>query len=182
MRTLATLTGLVVIILFNSCNAEKKQSASDLRAELMANFEKLADSQTGLLDKDASTDFVSAANSFADLYPTDTLAALPLYRSAEISRSIGKPKDAIETYKKILTLYPTFYKAAEAQFMLAFSYDEDLKDIDRARAAYTEFISEHPQHTFTDDAQMLLSNLGKSEEEILRELEAKLKENTEAPQ
>ena len=58
---------------------------------------------------------------------------MPLYRSAEISRSLGKPNEAIATYQKIIERYPSFHKAPEAKFMLAFSYDEDLKDINKAR-------------------------------------------------
>lgn len=170
--------GILMLATFTSCG----KSAMDQRVTLMNDFEQLADSETGMLNQEASADFVAAARALSDQFPNDTLVALPLYRSAEISRSLGKPQETIDTYQKILERYPTFHKAAEAQFMLAFSYDEDLKDIEKARQAYTEFIKQHPDHTFADDAQMLLSNLGKTDEEILRELEARLKENAEAPQ
>ena len=178
MKGFISLSILSLLVLFG-CS---KSSPLDQRMAIMDRFEQLADPATGMLNLEASAVFVEDARAFSDAYPSDTMAAMPLYRSAEISRSLGKAKETIDTYQKILERYPTFHKAAEAQFMLAFSYDEDLKDIEKARQAYTEFIQQHPNHTFADDAQMLLSNLGKSDEEILQELEARLKENAEAPQ
>ncbi|PHI20032.1 hypothetical protein CEQ90_09855 [Lewinellaceae bacterium SD302] len=170
---------LLLMLLTTSCGESTPEETITIdpakeHKELMIAFQELADPQTGLLDQTASTAYVERANNFSNQFPEDSLAALPLYRSAEISRSIGKPKEAIDTYKKVLERYPNFYKAAEARFMLAFSYDEDLKDLDQARVAYEDYLKRHPEHTFADDAQMLLRNLGKSDEEILQELEAQL--------
>lgn len=175
MKHISILT-LMILILASCTNDGKKadQNPTEIRESLMSSFSQLADPQTGLLNKDASKAYIDKAIAFSDQFPSDTLAAFPLYRSAEISRSLGKPNAAIDAYQKVLQRYPTFHKAAEAQFMLAFSYDEDLKDMTRARKSYTEFIAKYPNHTFADDAQMLLSNLGKTDEEILKELEANL--------
>lgn len=168
---------LLLLIGLASCNNSSSATTLDPTAEnkaLMTEFSGLADAETGLLNQTASVAFVERAISFSDQFPKDTLAAMPLYRSAEISRSIGKPSEAIDTYQKVIERYPSFSKAAEARFMLAFSYDEDLKDLDKARSAYETYLQLHPNHTFADDAQMLLRNLGKSDEQILQELEAQL--------
>lgn len=167
-------------IAFWGCQPEVDVQST--RNDLMELFGKLTDSQTGLIDEEKARAFVDQARSFSDKFPTDTLAALPLYRSAEVSRSVGDFDLTLDTYQKVIKRYPSFHKAAEAKFMLAFTYDEDMNDNENARAAYTSFINDHPEHTFADDAQMLLGNLGKTDEEILRELEAQIKAHEERAQ
>lgn len=174
--TIILINSLLLCLLF-ACGSEGSSSADPAtqRQELMSSFQNIADQETGLLNEEAAQQYVNEAIAFSEAFPSDTLAALPLYRSAEVSRSIGDPKQAILTYQQVIERYPTFYKAPEARFMLAFSYDEDMNDLERAKTAYQDFLAKHPNHTFADDAQMLLANLGKSDEEILKELEAQLK-------
>jgi len=152
------------------------KSANEVSALLMGNFNAVSDPNTGTLDMVASQDFARIARELADKFPGDTAVAMPFYRSAEVVRAMNDPKRAATIYKDVYERFPDFSKAPEAMFMLAFTYDEDLKDYDAARATYTDFLAKYPKHSFADDTEMLLSNLGKSDEEILRELEAKTRE------
>ena len=52
---------------------------------------------------------------------------------------------------------------------------QDFKKIDEAKAIYTEFVTKYPNHQMASSAQFLLDNMGKSEEEILKSMEAKHK-------
>lgn len=151
------------------------KSAVEVGKLLMDNFNAVSDENTGTLNMVASKDFVRIARGLSDKYPADTTVAMPFYRSAEVVRAMNDPKRAATIYKDVYERYPTFSKAPESMFMLAFTYDEDLKDFDSARATYTDFLAKYPTHSFADDTEMLLSNLGKSDEEILKELEAKTK-------
>ncbi|MEM9836631.1 MAG: tetratricopeptide repeat protein [Bacteroidota bacterium] len=161
---------LLSLVLLTNCGTGTSVTLTDLTE----GFSQLTDPETGLLNEEAATEYVNNAMAFAKQSGQDTVAALPLYRAAEVARALGKPAQAIEIYQSVIDQYSSFSKAAEAQFMLAFSYDEDLNDLEKARTAYETFIDKYPTHGFADDAEMLLSNLGKSDEEILRELEAKL--------
>ena len=161
---------LITLFVLAACGNE----ATVNRESLISNFEQIADQETGLLNEVAANEYLNSAQAFAKSSPNDTAAALPLYRAAEVARALGKPAKAIEIYQQIITQYPTFHKAPEAHFMLAFSYDEDMNNLEKARTEYENFINTYPDHGFADDAAMLLGNLGKSDEEILRELEAKL--------
>ncbi len=138
---------------------------------MIDNFSSVSDANTGGLNEQASQDFVRLAQAFADKYPQDTLAALPLYRAAEVVRALNDPKKTAEIYQIVYSRYPTFSKAPEALFMLGFTYDEDLKNLTEAKKVYNKFLSLYPDHSFADDTEMLLKNLGKSDEEILKELE-----------
>ncbi len=152
------------------------KSAGEVSSLLMSNFNAVSDPNTGTLNLSASQEFARIARELADKYPSDTTVAMPFYRSAEVVRAMNDPKRAATIYKDVYDRFPSFSKAAEAMFMLAFTYDEDLKDYEAAKATYTEFLKDHPNHSFADDTEMLLKNLGKSDEEILKELEAKTKE------
>lgn len=142
---------------------------------LMQRFNAVSDAQTGALDMKASKSFVDLAEQLAQKHPNDTLAALPLYRAAEVVRAMNDPKRAAAIYEQVHQSYPTFSKAAESLFMLAFTYDEDLNDMGKAKETYEKFLKLYPDNSFADDTKMLLENLGKSDEEILKELEEKAK-------
>lgn len=152
------------------------KSAEEVSNLLMNNFNAVSDPNTGTLNLSASQEFARIARELADKYPADTTVAMPFYRSAEVVRAMNDPKRAATIYKDVYGRYPSFSKAGEAMFMLAFTYDEDLKDYESAKATYTEFLKNHPNHSFADDTEMLLENLGKSDEEILKDLEAKVQE------
>ncbi len=135
-------------------------------------FASLSDPDTGLLNQTAANTYLEEVAVLLKDHPTDTAIALPLYRAAEVARAMGQAPLAISYYEQIAKNFLDFNRVGEANFMLAFTYDEDLKDLEKAKTAYEYFIEHFPNHDFADDAQMLLKNLGKTDEEILRELEA----------
>jgi len=75
---------------------------------------------------------------------------------------------AVNLYDRIYTQYPNYEKAAQALFLKAFTYDNDLNDKGTARALYEEFLKKYPNDDFADDTQFLLNNLGKNDEEIIK--------------
>lgn len=147
-------------------------SAAQIGGLLMQRFSSVSD-QNGILNQVNSQDFVNLAVELSDRYPSDTLAALPLYKAAELARSMNDPKRAAVLYERVHDNYGSFSKAPEALFMAAFTYDEHLDNLDKARETYEKFLKLYPDNVFAKDTPMLLDNLGKSDEEILRQLEEK---------
>jgi TolA-binding protein len=197
MRTILFLSVLSAFV-FTACGGNDQQAANDevtrtapnvyaaavtafeagegpaaVSKLLMDNFQAVSDPKTGALNVETSQDFVTMATQLAEKYPTDTLAAMPLYRAAEVVRALNDPVQTALIYQKVYNSYPSFSKAPEALFMLGFTFDEDLGDLEKARTTYNDFLSKFPNHSFADDTQMLLENLGKTDEEILKELEKK---------
>ncbi len=148
------------------------KDAATISRLLLDNFNAVSDDATGALNPIASQEYVCLAEALSVKYPTDTTSALPLYRAAEVVRAMNKPAKAAEIYQLVYDRYPTFSKSPESLFMLAFTYDEDLKNFDAARKVYNDFLGKYPNHSFADDTEMLLRNLGKTSEEMLRELDA----------
>ncbi len=110
--------------------------------------------------------------SFAEAFPKDSLAASFLASAAEIARLHGKFDKALEHYDQILKKYADTKQAPRAMFMKAFTLDNDLKRSDEAKPLFEEFLAKYPNDEFADDAKFLLNNLGKTEEEIIKQFEA----------
>lgn len=167
---LPILSALSFLLLACSTSTDLSQQLQ----KLATSFANLSDAETGLLDQAAANTYLEEVAILLKDHPSDTAIALPLYRAAEVARAMGQAPLAISYYERIAKDFPAFSRVGEANFMLAFTYDEDLKDMEKAKLAYEHFINNFPTHDFADDAQMLLGNLGKTDEEILRELEAKI--------
>lgn len=94
-----------------------------------------------------------------------------LAKAAEIARATKKNAKALELYEWIYDQYPSFEKAPQALFLRAFILDEELNRKEEAEEAYRLFLERYPDDEFADDAQFLLDNLNKNEEEIINEFE-----------
>lgn len=145
-------------------------SAQQVRDALMENFAQVS-TPTGEIDYAAADQYLDLVEKMAEKFPGDTLVALPLYKAADLLRAEGDDLRVADIYGRIHRDYRAFSKSGEALFMQAFVYDENLKDYDTARKLYEQFLAEYPDHTFADDTEMMIKNLGKSPEEVMQGLE-----------
>ncbi len=115
-----------------------------------------------------STTQAAAVDRFSELvrrYPQHPLAAKALKHLAMISQQRGQMQAAIEQYQRLLRDYPNSGEGDEAQFMIAFIYEEYLKDYTQARAAYQAVIDKYPGSELAASAERLLPNVGRDPEE-----------------
>ncbi len=124
-------------------------------------------------DKEKAFNYVDACEAYALVLPNSDKTPEFLFSAAQTSKLLQTYDKCISLFDWIIEKYPTNPKAENASFMKGFLFDNDLKDSATARKFYTEFIEKYPKSEFVDDAQMLIKNLGKSEEEILKELQKK---------
>jgi outer membrane protein assembly factor BamD (BamD/ComL family) len=82
--------------------------------------------------------------------------------------------EAINTYKMVFEKYPDKKEAKQSLFMVAFIYDETMKDKENAKTYYKKFIEKYPADTdpndkMTESAKRMLEVLesGKSIEELI---------------
>lgn len=122
-------------------------------------------------DKDKAFNYVDACEAYALVLPNSDKAPEFLFSAAQTSKLLQTYDKCISLFDWIIEKYPTHSKAENSSFMKGFLFDNDLKDTATARKFYLEFIDKYPKSEFVDDAQMLIKNLGKSEEEILKELQ-----------
>lgn len=120
--------------------------------------------------------FVETAEGYAALLQrSDPEKATDLLmKAAGVAKNIGSFNKAIQLYFTVSDkMQPPTSKAPTALFMQGFVYENDLADLENAKARYQEFLKRYPKDEFADDAQQALNMLGKSPEDIIREFEKK---------
>src|SRR5438477_5851709 len=66
---------------------------------------------------------------------------------------------SIKQYKFLIEQYPGSRHKTEALFTIGKIYQEDLADNDAAKAAFEEFLQQHPQHRLTAAARQAIADL-----------------------
>lgn len=124
-------------------------------------------------DEAKAREYVDACEAFTMVLPKDPQAAEFLFKAAETSSTLKTFEKSFALYDWIIDKYPNSERAPVALFMKGFIFDGTIKDSANAAKYYTEFIKRYPESPFAKDAKVLLSNLGKTDEQVLEELRKK---------
>src|SRR3989339_372168 len=81
-----------------------------------------------------------------------------LFDLAQVEGGKGNYEKAVETFEKLLKLYPDSENAPVALFMIGFTYANELGNKDKARIAYQEFIEKYPNHELKPSVDFELAN------------------------
>lgn len=110
---------------------------------------------------------------FANKYPDDELAPEFLFKAGQRCNVSAQHTEAINLFQQVIDKYPKHRIAEEALFLQGYVYENSLKDMNRAKTVYTQFIEKYPNSELAEDAKYSIENLGKTPEEIFRELDKK---------
>lgn len=167
-----------------------KANPSDSRgAELKRNLPNIASAEEYILEigkaifadtvkgfsETSAHAYVDACEAFALALPKDPEAPEYINKAAEISNALKTYEKSFSLYDWLSSKYPEHKRGQMALFMKAFLFDESLKDVENAKKYYQEFITKFPNHEFAKQAQLLMENLGKSQDEVLKNLQEKAK-------
>lgn len=125
----------------------------------------------GEFSKQAGREYIAFCQSYALLHPDQPKAASYLNEGAKLASSLRMPAVAVRLYQWVYTHFKTSEIAPKARFLEAFTLENDLKDLEAARIAYEGFLKDYPEDIFAKDAKILLDNLGKDPEEMIREFQ-----------
>jgi len=75
-------------------------------------------------------------------------------------------RNRIQFYRDIVNLYPNHKNAAEALFMIGFTYAEELKDFVQARRTFDELKQKYPQSPMLESAQWMNENMEKDHQKL----------------
>ncbi len=106
-------------------------------------------------------------------YPKGNNAANYLYKAGEVARSTNNARKAVELLERVYSEYRKYDKAPQALFLAGFIYENDLRDLDKAKEIYESFMKEYPQHELAKSVEFSLANLGKPADEIIKSFEGK---------
>ncbi|MDZ4667205.1 MAG: tetratricopeptide repeat protein [bacterium] len=107
---------------------------------------------------------------FALTYPDDEQTPEFMFKAAQRSIVLQQDNEAVDLLLQITSKYPKSNYVEDATFLMAYTYENNLQDLVRAKAAYEEFLKKFPNGELAQDAKISLDNLGKTPEEILPSL------------
>ncbi len=155
MMKLRFLTCVVALLTVWGC-AEESPDELWTRAERAAT------------DPAALDQAVEAYGAFVAKFAQDGRAPVALKNWAAIQQQKGDLQGAIALYGRLIKEYPESEYGDEAQFMIAFIYEEYLEEPDQARSAYQLVIDRYPDSELAASAKQLLPHVGRNPEEWVR--------------
>lgn len=113
--------------------------------------------------------------SYADKFPQDERAPEMLFKAANVHISINNFDQTTSLLQRIRKHYAGWEKIPETIFMQGFVHDYHMNQKGKAQGYYEELIEKYPDHVFAKDARSSIKNLGKTDEELVREFEERRK-------
>lgn len=77
------------------------------------------------------------------------------------------PEAAVEYFRLFISRYPDNERCDQAQFLIGFTFSEQIGDYDAAREAFRVLVEEYPESELADDAQWMIDNMETPIEEFI---------------
>jgi hypothetical protein len=172
-------TLFVAIFAINACKSDTK-ATTDLKTTIAALEDSIFTKEGGIkpLQEENGRKLVVAYEEYALSGVADTVAIEALYKASAIAKNVnGSYAKSVQLLHQIYTNYPESPRAADAEFMEAYTYANDLQDDDTAKKLYDAFIQKHPNHQMYETAILEIKNLGKTPEMMVEEFKKNAKDN-----
>jgi len=127
-------------------------SPKSMVEDITALGSSMYDETTHKVDFQAANDYIRVCELFALLQPKNSQSPEYLHKAGETARAIRAFPKAVAIYDWIYTQYPNYEKAAQALFLKAFTYDNDLNDKATAKTLYESFLQKYPNDDFAVNA------------------------------
>ncbi|HKW51722.1 MAG TPA: peptidyl-prolyl cis-trans isomerase, partial [Candidatus Eisenbacteria bacterium] len=106
----------------------------------------------------------SLLQSSATIFDDSIKVALTPSKTAEDyfkeAQAAVTPLQRIELYKELVKRYPDEKVSVQAQFMIGFTYAEEMGEYDLARREFEEFLRVHPDSELAGSAKWMIENMG----------------------
>lgn len=152
----------------SSCCPSPEMPADSLHDRLRS---RLSQAEPGRIPLQDGRAYIAFCQVHALIFPDSPLSPAYLIEAAKLALAIKMASRAAELYALVYTRFPESEAAPKARFLEAFTLENELHDLDRARSGYQAFIQDYPDDPLVRDAEILLANLGKDPEEMVREFE-----------
>jgi tetratricopeptide (TPR) repeat protein len=180
MNKIVALSLIFSLFLFNYCH--KADSEKEKLIKLIHKKEIVFKSGT---KKDTvlyteGRDLINSYNEFITKYPKDTNTPYFLYKAGSLYvKYLVDYKEAIKYFDELYEKFPDYRLTPEALFITGFIYSDYMKSTDKAKEYYKTIIKKYPNNRLAKDCEILLKNLGKSDEELLNEALKRRQENSQ---
>lgn len=161
---------IAATFILTACQSGKDQLISKIKKEeavLMTDDRGINDSIANLL--------IADYQEYSTSYPKDKQSAEYVFKAAELLNGTAKFTQAIHLFEQLPAQFPDFDKNAEALLICGFISENNLMDTAMAGNYYRMVITGYPNNRLKEHAELALSHLGKTPEELVKEFEAKNK-------
>ncbi len=168
MRRLNVTLMIAAITVLVACISPEKRAMKDI-----AKLEKeLYSGSSDAFNNARAQNLIAMYLDYAEKFPGDTNSPNYMFKAALVYMNLNppQPRKAIEIYDKIILKYAGYKRVPQCVFLKAGAYENQLKDTAKAREVYEEFIKKYPKNEMADDARFAIQNMGKSTDQILKEL------------
>ncbi|MBL7942829.1 MAG: hypothetical protein JNM00_08690 [Flavobacteriales bacterium] len=174
MKYIGILFALVVLC--TACGEKKnphgeipvKPTAAELSDEITRIETLLKDSAN---NKTIASELMRKYQDFYNFYPDDQHSANYLFRAADVARGMKKPKVCIDLLTTLHDAFPSNPRRDQVAFLVAFEYEQGLRDTVTAKAHYQKVIELYPESPWAREAETNLTLLEMTEAEMLEFLE-----------
>lgn len=164
MKRLTALLPLLAVLA--ACSSNPEEPSREALIDTIEKIERADQTLEVTANSERAQKMIELYDRFASAYPDDSLAPLYMMRSAEIMINMGNFDDGISMLDSVIALYPGFDEAGGCLFLKGQAYEQN-QQYDLAREAYTEFITNYPDHVLAADTRKMLPLIGMSPEDQL---------------
>ncbi|MFN8549590.1 MAG: peptidyl-prolyl cis-trans isomerase [Candidatus Eisenbacteria bacterium] len=136
------------------------QALEDVKADIQKKLELKANNElfTKVLTKVRDDLHAGIDEKGWDEYTYSFLGETDLLQLAQTDQN---PEDRIRHYQALIERYPAGARAAQALFMIGFTWADELKEYGKAREAFQLYLSRYPQGELAGSARWMLDNMEK---------------------
>jgi TolA-binding protein len=130
---------------------------------------------SGLATSDSAltSQMITTYLEYASKNPDDTISAVFLFKAGNLANQRGDFHTAEKSFEKLIEKYPNHPDAPTALFLLGFTFENMKGDQKSAEKCYRKFLETYPNHPRAFEVRYSLENIGKSAEELLRNIQQK---------
>jgi outer membrane protein assembly factor BamD (BamD/ComL family) len=181
MKKINTILVTFSLIFFISCGNDGNVSeqlnkvVSDPKIRLIKQIDQLEKDMHKSVQIDNVTAGIAlhAYSEYYNNYPHDSITPDYLFKAGEIATAIQQYPQALGYYQTIVDKYPEYLLVQESLFLQASLLDNFLDQDGKAKIVYEQLIQKFPKSAYCNDAKAAISNLGKTDEQLIKEFKKK---------
>ena len=181
MKTLKIFILYSFALLIVSCVHENKtntESAAANKQSRQQYIDKIKKWETEMhksmeLNSVTANQAIKAYDDFVKMFPEDSLSPDFLFKAGEITTATKQYPQSLQYYQQITNKYPKYKLYDISLYMQGVLLDNYLNDDAKAKIIYEEVIAKYPTSTYANDAKASIKNLGKSDEDLIKEFKKK---------
>ena len=175
MRLLNVIILLMTTLIMLSCNSEKKDMRVEMQTEISTLKVEIEKAGIKATSEIAPMKIVKLYVKYANEFPEDSLSKSYLFQCAQVNVGLGLAPEAITNLDTLVARYPNTDLAPSALQFKAFILDEKMRRFQKAEEVINELIANYPESDIIENAKAYKETLGKSPEQIIKDMEAKIK-------